>query len=169
MDAYPGRVPAGAVVAAAAGLAAALDLWSKAVAADRLSDGHAHVMLSWLDLRLAFNHGIGFSLFPAHDPASLAVLLSFQATLTGLVGWLAFRAAGAAERLGLALVAGGALGNLLDRWGNGGVTDWIDLHPAGVHWFTLNLADAWISIGVVLVAWDAFLASGRSVGSRSGA
>jgi signal peptidase II len=168
MGPYPERLRAGGVLAATAAIAT-LDLWTKAVAADRLSQGNAHALLPGLDLRLAFNHGISFSLLPAHDPAALSVLLAFQGTVTGLVAWLAFRAAWPAERLGLALIAGGALGNLLDRWRNGSVTDWIDLHPAGTHWFTFNLADAFITLGVVLMTWDALFGSRRSAGSRSGA
>lgn len=97
----------------------------------------------------------------------MAVLLAFQGALTGLVSWLAFRAGGVAERLGLSLVTGGALGNLLDRWRHGGVTDWIDLHPAGSHWFTFNLADAWISVGVVLLVRDAIMTSWEDVRGRA--
>jgi len=163
------RDKAGALVAATVAIAAVIDLWTKAAAADHLSEGEAHAFLPGLGLRLTFNHGVSFSLFPAHDPASLMLLVGFQGAMTGLVAWLAFRAARSAERLGLAFVTGGALGNFLDRWGNGSVTDWLDLHPAGLHWFTFNVADAWISLGVVLLAWDALRAQGQAEGTRGGA
>ncbi|HJE22877.1 MAG TPA: signal peptidase II [Methylorubrum populi] len=162
-----GSLRAATIVAATAAIAAGVDLLTKAIAADRLSGGSVHALLPGLDLKLAFNHGISFSLLPAHDPASLAVLLAFQSALTGLVAWLAFRAGGSTERLGLALVTGGALGNLLDRWCQGGVTDWIDLHPAGSHWFTFNLADAWISVGVVLLVGDAIMTARNGVRGRA--
>ncbi|MEQ4597472.1 MAG: signal peptidase II [Methylobacteriaceae bacterium] len=162
-----GSLRAAIIVAATAAIAAGVDLLTKAIAADRLSDGSVHALLPGLDLKLAFNHGISFSLLPAYEPATLAFLLAFQGALTGLVSWLAFRADGLAERLGLALVTGGALGNLLDRWRHGGVTDWIDLHPAGSHWFTFNLADAWISVGVVLLVRDAIMTSRDDVRGRA--
>ncbi len=162
-----GSFRAAAIVAATATIATGVDLWTKAVAGDRLSDGSVHAVLPGLDLRLAFNRGISFSLFPAHAPMSLAILLGFQGVITGIVAWLAFRAVGSAERLGLAFVSGGALGNLLDRWRHGGVTDFLDLHPAGVTWFTFNLADAWISLGVVLLVRDAAMTSRDHVRGRA--
>jgi signal peptidase II len=163
---YPGRARAGAGVAFTVAIAVVLDLWSKAAAADRLSDGTARALLPGLDLRLALNRGISFSLFPAHGPVSLAVLLACQGALTGLVAWLAFRATRRIERLGLALISGGALGNVLDRWMDGSVTDFLDLHPAGVHWFTFNLADAWITLGVVLLVHDAIRTPHRTYGGH---
>jgi signal peptidase II len=51
----------------------------------------------------------------------------------------------------LSLIAGGALGNALDRWRQGAVTDFIDLHWAGYHWPTFNGADIAISAGVSLI------------------
>ena len=53
-------------------------------------------------------------------------------------------------------MAGGAAGNFLDRLMDGTVTDYLDLHTGGIRWFTFNLADAWISLGVVLLLIDGF-------------
>ena len=140
---------------------AGTDLWTKALAVDRLSDGTVHAVLPMLDLRLAFNHGISFSLLPAHDATSLVVLLALQGMLTALVAGLAFRATGASEGVGFAIMTGGALGNLIDRCADGRVTDFLDLHPAEVHWFTFNMADIWISLGAALIAWEAVGKPGR--------
>ena len=54
------------------------------------------------------------------------------------------------QRLSAAFIAGGAIGNALDRLRFGKVVDFIDLHYAGVHWPAFNLADAAITIGAVL-------------------
>jgi signal peptidase II len=58
-------------------------------------------------------------------------------------------------------MTGGALGNLIDRCADGRVTDFLDLHPAEVHWFTFNMADIWISLGAALIAWEAVGKPGR--------
>lgn len=55
---------------------------------------------------------------------------------------------------GLGLVAGGALGNLLDRIFQGAVVDFFDFHLGRHHWPAFNLADSGISIGVALLVWQ---------------
>jgi signal peptidase II len=55
---------------------------------------------------------------------------------------------------GLGLVAGGALGNLLDRIHLGAVVDFLDFHLGRHHWPAFNLADSGISIGVALLVWQ---------------
>lgn len=63
----------------------------------------------------------------------------------------------ASERLmpiALALVLGGALGNVIDRIRFGAVVDFLDFHVAGWHWPAFNVADSAISIGVVLLLWQ---------------
>lgn len=63
----------------------------------------------------------------------------------------------AAERLmpaALALVLGGALGNVIDRVRLGAVVDFVDLHVAGWHWPAFNVADAAIVLGVILLVWQ---------------
>ena len=56
-------------------------------------------------------------------------------------------------RLGYALIIGGALGNMADRIIHGAVVDFVSLHYAGYYWYVFNLADIWISLGVVLLVW----------------
>ena len=140
-----------ATVAAVVVAAAAVDLGAKAVAEGWLTDGVPRGFVPFIDLSLSFNHGISFSLFPARDPSSLAVLLAIQGTLTCLVIVWSLATTGTLERLGAAAIAGGAAGNFLDRLIDGAVTDFLDLHAGGIRWFTFNLADVWISAGVVLL------------------
>ncbi len=151
-------IPALAAVAAGA---AALDLWTKSLAVDRLDEGDVRGVIPFIDLALHFNRGISFSMFQAGTPASLAALLAVQAALTTLVAVLAVRTTAPLQRLGLALITGGALGNLVDRFVDGSVTDFLDLHTAGIHWFAFNLADFWISSGVVLLVLDAVVSLRR--------
>ena len=63
----------------------------------------------------------------------------------------------ARERLmpaALALILGGALGNVIDRIRFGAVVDFLDFHVAGWHWPAFNVADSAISVGVILLLWQ---------------
>lgn len=63
----------------------------------------------------------------------------------------------AAEKLmptALALVLGGALGNVIDRVRFGAVVDFLDFHVAGWHWPAFNVADSAITVGVILLVWQ---------------
>lgn len=105
----------------------------------------------FLNLRLGFNYGVSFGLGRDWLEDWPAVLALFKVVVgLGLAIW-AVRSRLRPERLGLALIAGGAFGNALDRWRQGAVTDFIDLHWAGWHWPTFNGADIAISLGVALM------------------
>jgi signal peptidase II len=58
---------------------------------------------------------------------------------------------------GLALVLGGALGNLVDRLRLGHVVDFVDLHAAGWHWPAFNVADSGITVGAAILILEGFL------------
>lgn len=131
---------AATVVVAAAVVAA--DQVTKALALDDLH-GRVH-LLGPLGLALQFNTGSAFSLFTG-DGTALAVV---AAVLAVGVGWLAWRAWSLPLAVAAGLVLGGAVGNLADRVARGRVVDFVTL----THWPTFNVADACISVGVVLVA-----------------
>ncbi len=75
---------------------------------------------------------------------------------SGLVIW-ALRTTITSEWIGLSLIAGGALGNALDRHRQGAVTDFLDVHWAGWHWPTFNMADVAITCGAGLLILGSFL------------
>ena len=83
-------------------------------------------------------------------------MLSANVVLTGLAfavfAWLFWMVPrlNRVQRLSAAFIAGGAIGNALDRLRFGKVVDFIDLHYAGFHWPAFNLADAAITIGAML-------------------
>ena len=104
-----------------------------------------------LNLRLGFNYGVSFGIGRDLLEAWPGLLAAFKlAVALGLMIW-AVRSGKRLERIGLALIAGGALGNALDRWREGAVTDFIDLHWGDWHWPTFNGADIAISTGVGLM------------------
>ena len=139
-------------LAGAAGGVAAVDLTAKVWARTGLSA--AGMEAGPVDLRLAYNPGVAFSL-GAEAPAWLVVALT--ATITAAVAVFAWRTACEGSRgqlAALALILGGAIANLADRAADGVVTDY--LHTGW--WPTFNLADVWITTGAAV----AILASLRS-------
>lgn len=123
------------------------DVASKAWADHALSDGSVMVA-PFLTLHLAYNSGISFSLFASSSPA---VLSGVSALLIIGLAWMAFRARVSMERFGLALILGGAIGNLVDRVQDDFVTDFIQVHAGGWLFPTFNFADVAISAGVMCV------------------
>lgn len=116
----------------------------------------------FLNLRLGFNTGVSFGLFRDTLEAwpGLLGLFKFAAGF-GLLAWAVF-AGHRLERIGLALMAGGAFGNALDRWRQGAVTDFLDLHWGDWHWPTFNGADIALTFGVVLMLLAALPITSRT-------
>jgi signal peptidase II len=71
--------------------------------------------------------------------------------------------------LALALVLGGALGNLWDRLWLGHVVDFVQLHAGGYYWPAFNVADSAITVGVALLIWDGVRGSGGKPGNAKDA
>jgi signal peptidase II len=83
-----------------------------------------------------------------------AVFIVFSLIAAGLILWFYLQTP-LAQRLlafGLALIFGGALGNLIDRVRFGVVIDFLDLYIGDLHWPAFNVADSAITVGVVIFA-----------------
>jgi signal peptidase II len=117
-----------------------------------------------LNLIQTHNPGVAFSMFAnAHSPAVRFLLVLFSIGVIVFLFWLlaAERAGGRLGQIGMALIIGGATGNVLDRLTRRGVTDFIDLHLGRHHWPTFNVADSAIVIGAILVLMELFCDWGR--------
>lgn len=117
---------------------------------------------SFFNLVLSYNEGVSFGLFAdffRSRPGVLIALLSVIATV--VVAWAAV-AKKRTEAVGLGLIAGGAIGNIIDRLQRGAVTDFIDLHLTGWHWPAFNFADVAIVGGTALLATTSFLSASAS-------
>lgn len=138
---------------------AGLDLVSKAQAQATLRPLPASGHRAWLRFGLVINRGATFGVGANHPWA--VVGLSAVALLL-LAAWLTV-AVGRVRRLGLALILGGGLGNLVDRFAHGAVTDWIHVsfYPA-----TFNLADVAIRAGLSILLVE-LLVAGLRRGTRS--
>ena len=92
------------------------------------------------------------------------------ALTAGITGWLIFwlyKSKKYAESLSLALIIGGAIGNLIDRFLHGAVVDFVHLHAFGYNFYVFNIADAAISFGVVLLLLESFLGSDLQLGENA--
>ena len=133
-----------------------LDQATKLWAAGTLDYGMPVAVLPFFNLTLVHNTGAAFS-FQADAGGWQRVFFIVVSGVVSLVlaVWL-WRLPRDARLLGiaLALVLGGALGNLVDRVAYGYVIDFLDFHAAGWHWPAFNVADSAISCGVVLLLVD---------------
>jgi signal peptidase II len=103
------------------------------------------------------NTGAAFGMFNAMEFAGKTVVLTIVATLAlGGVAWYAASvpATDRLARVGVACILGGAIGNLIDRATAGYVLDYVDVSWQGWHFWAFNVADAAITIGVVLMILD---------------
>lgn len=123
----------------------ALDLGAKAWARSALEAGAPLEITPFFNLVLSFNRGVAFGLLNGAGMVFVAVITA--GITSGFVLWW-WRATTAAARLGLALILGGAVANLVDRIMHGAVTDFLDFHAAGLHWPAFNMADSALTIGV---------------------
>jgi signal peptidase II len=132
----------------------ALDLGTKALALQQLTYAESRVIFPFMNFTLAFNSGAAFSLLGDAGGWQRWFFIGLSIIIIAvLLGWL-WRVAASKllEPLGIALVVGGALGNLYDRVVRGYVIDFLDFHLQGWHWPIFNLADSAISIGAVAIA-----------------
>lgn len=115
-------------------------------------------LVPFFDLTWAENRGISMSFLEANSDAERWALVAMTAAIAGIVMFWMFREKLRGDILALSLVLGGALGNIVDRVRYGYVVDYADLHFGTFRPFWIfNLADAAITIGVLIVLARAFL------------
>jgi signal peptidase II len=109
----------------------------------------AHVC-DFFNVVFTWNPGASFSLFRALGESAPIVIIVMTSAIIGAILYYLFKNAKSYERVPLALVAGGAIGNLIDRVRFGAVVDFLDFHIGGIHWPAFNVADICIVVGVGL-------------------
>ena len=111
-------------------------------------------ILPFLDFAFIWNYGISYGLFSSGSEVARWLLIGLTLAVTAYHARAMITTHGPLTRLGYGLIIGGALGNLADRIIHGAVVDFISLHYTGYYWYVFNLADIWISFGVVLLLWS---------------
>lgn len=118
-------------------------------------EGHTHFINDFINLDLIWNTGIGFGLLSTNS-FIIYNLISFVTALVIIVLLYFIVISKIIEKLLFSLIAGGALGNLYDRVLFNAVPDFIDIHYKGIHWFTFNVADVFITFGIILLLFRDF-------------
>ena len=139
---------------ASAGAALALDQAAKAALVAALQQGERRELALGVELVRVSNEGIAFGLLSS---GGAAVLATTAVSLALVVGWFATAPGRRGLWLGVGLLLGGALGNLIDRIREGAVTDFLD-PPL---WPAFNLADVAITLGVAALVLGALAPESR--------
>jgi signal peptidase II len=145
--------PARRSICLAAGAVLALDQASKCMAIAWLRPNVPVDVIPFLSLRLGFNTGISFGMFATENNMFRIPLMLLALLIIAVLAVVARRSK-PFDRHAMSAIIGGALGNLADRFFRGSVTDFIDVHAAGWHWPSFNLADVAITLGVVGLLWS---------------
>jgi len=133
----------------------AADLATKVWVTRAFAPGDVVTVTPFFNLVLVYNTGAAFSFLAGAGGWQRWFFMAVSAIVSVVIVWLLSRHH--RDRLmacALALVLGGALGNLYDRATLGKVVDFVQLHAAGYYWPAFNVADSAISMGVVLLVWD---------------
>jgi signal peptidase II len=107
----------------------------------------------YLNLYLIWNKGIAFGLF-SFEKFSIYQSISLVIFIISIALTVMIVKSDGFKKYSLILILGGALGNLFDRIYYSAVPDFIDLHINGFHWFIFNVADIFITIGVICLILD---------------
>ena len=115
-------------------------------------------LLPFFDFTWVENRGISLGIAQAQNDTHRWILVAVTAAIAVGVAWWIRKEEARGDQLALAMVLGGALGNIVDRTRYGFVVDFLDLHFGTFRpFYVFNVGDAAISIGVVILLLRAFL------------
>ena len=106
----------------------------------------------YLNINLIWNEGIAFGLLSFNQKLYYNLLTGLICLITLIILWMVIRTKGL-EKLAFMVVFGGSLGNIFDRLYYSSVPDFIDIHFGDFHWFIFNVADIFITLGVLLLIY----------------
>ena len=138
-----------------------LDFATKALVTDAFRYGEVREILPFFNLVLVHNTGAAFSFIAQAGGWQRWFFTAVAVVISVVLVWMLRKPD--TNRLlscGLALVLGGALGNLHDRVTLGYVVDFVQVHAGGWYFPAFNVADSAITVGVVLLIWDSLHPAG---------
>ncbi len=124
-----------------------LDRYSKIKIIDNFSDS-IYFVNNFLNINLVWNSGIGFGLFSTSS-IFFYNLTSFLIGVIILILLFTAFSLDKTEKIIFSIIIGGAVGNFYDRILFNAVPDFIDFHYNNLHWFTFNVADVLITVGII--------------------
>jgi len=132
-----------------------LDRYTKSLILKHLSE-NTYYFNNYINLDLVWNTGIGFGLFRSNSEIIYNLIsLLIASVIIFLIYFLI--ASDKFEKVIYSIIVGGALGNFYDRMLFKAVPDFIDLHYLNFHWFTFNIADIFITLGILGFIMKEFL------------
>ncbi|HUO44603.1 MAG TPA: signal peptidase II [Burkholderiales bacterium] len=136
-------------------LVVALDQAAKFAIARLFLRGEGVEVAPFFNLVLTYNRGAAFSFLADASGWQRGFFIALALAAAALIVWLLRRHTDQPPFcLALALILGGAVGNLIDRALTGEVVDFLDFHAFGWHWPAFNLADSAVTCGAALLIWD---------------
>ncbi len=112
---------------------------------------------SFLNFSLVWNSGIGFGLLQIEPNIFYSTVSIIIAAINLILIYWMITTSNYLESIFISIILGGSLSNLFDRFYYNSVPDFIDLHYKSFHWFTFNIADIFITIGIIgLIIIDLF-------------
>ena len=105
---------------------------------------------SFLNFNLIWNDGIAFGLLSFNQNFYYHTITATIILITTLIIWFSFKSKGF-EKISFLMITGGSLGNIFDRLYYSSVIDFIDFNYNNFHWFIFNVADIFITLGVVML------------------
>ena len=106
----------------------------------------------FLNINLIWNKGIAFGLFSFNERIYYNILTVIIILITLILFWMSTKSE-KLEKIAFLIIVGGSMGNIFDRLYYHMVPDFIDFHIGNFHWFIFNVADIFISIGVLLLIY----------------
>ena len=114
----------------------------------------------YLNINLIWNEGIAFGLLSFNRENLYNLLTIFIAVIILTICFMIYKSNGT-KKYFLIFILGGALGNIYDRIFFNAVPDFIDFHINGFHWFIFNIADIFISLGVIFMIFFEIIDNNR--------
>ena len=115
---------------------------------DKINSGSEIFSSKFLNIYLIWNEGIAFGLFSFQEKNLYNFFTIFILIIISIITFVLFKTKDF-KKYPLILILGGALGNFFDRIFYNAVPDFIDIHINNFHWFIFNIADIFISVGVL--------------------
>jgi signal peptidase II len=135
----------------------ALDYVTKVAVLRAFAPGESLALAPFFNLVLVFNTGAAFSFLAAGGGWQTLFFAAIAIVASVVIGFLIVKNQNKSLFCtGLALILGGALGNLHDRLVYGKVVDFLDFHAAGWHWPAFNVADSAITVGAAILIVESF-------------
>ena len=116
----------------------------------------------YLNLYLIWNKGIAFGLFSFDEKFIYNIITLLIVLIIGVVLAMIIKSDGL-KKYSLLLVFGGSIGNLFDRIYYSAVPDFIDLHINNFHWFVFNVADIFITLGIICLIFDEIFTNNKKI------